>query len=61
MSVAHGEARLTVGATPEQMIDAADKAMYARKRERRGEARLGRGLTNGQPNADVDAPPNVRC
>jgi len=36
VSVAHGEARLTVGATPEQMIDAADKAMYARKKERRG-------------------------
>jgi len=47
VSVAHGAARLavggsaglvslTVGATPEQMIDAADKAMYARKKERRG-------------------------
>ena len=47
VSVPHGEARLAVGgsagqvplavgATPEQMIDAADKAMYARKRERRG-------------------------
>jgi len=36
MSVAHGEARLTVGATPEQMINAIDKVMYARKRERRG-------------------------
>jgi len=47
VSVAHGEARLAVGgsaglvplavgATPEQMIDAADKAMYARKKERRG-------------------------
>jgi PleD family two-component response regulator len=47
VSVAHGEARLavggsaglvplTVGATPEQMINAIDKAMYARKRERRG-------------------------
>ena len=45
--VPHGEARLAVGgsaglvplavgATPEQMIDTADKAMYARKRERRG-------------------------
>jgi diguanylate cyclase (GGDEF)-like protein len=47
VSVVHGEARLAVGgsagqvplvvgATPEQMIDAADKAMYARKKERRG-------------------------
>jgi len=47
VSVAHGEARLAVGgsaglvplavgATPEQMIDAADQAMYARKKERRG-------------------------
>jgi diguanylate cyclase (GGDEF)-like protein len=47
MSVAHGEARLSVGAsagwvallasaTPAQMIDAADKAMYVRKKERRG-------------------------
>ena len=47
VSVAHGEARLAVGASaglvplaagaaPEQMIDAADKAMYARKREKRG-------------------------
>ena len=47
VSVAHGEAQLAVGgsaglvplavgATPEQMIDAADKAMYARKKERRG-------------------------
>ena len=47
ISVAHGAARLAVGAsaglvplavgaTPEQMIDAADGAMYARKRERRG-------------------------
>ena len=47
ISVAHGAARLAVGAsaglvplavgaTPEQMIDAADKAMYARKKERRG-------------------------
>lgn len=47
VSVAHGAARLAVGgsaglvplavgATPEQMIDAADKAMYARKKERRG-------------------------
>ena len=47
VSVAHGEARLAVGgsagqvplvvgATPEQMIDAADKAMYTRKKERRG-------------------------
>jgi diguanylate cyclase (GGDEF)-like protein len=46
VSVVHGAARLAVGAsaglvplaagaTPEQMIDAADKAMYARKRERR--------------------------
>jgi GGDEF domain-containing protein len=46
VSVAHGEARLAVGgsaglvplavgATPEQMIDAADQAMYARKKERR--------------------------
>ena len=45
--IVHGEARLAVGAsaglvalsadaTPAQMIDAADKAMYARKRERRG-------------------------
>jgi diguanylate cyclase (GGDEF)-like protein len=52
VSVTHGEARLAVGgsaglvplavgATPEQMIDAADQAMYARKKERRGEARLG--------------------
>ena len=55
VSVAHGEARLAVGgsaglvplavgATPEQMIDAADQAMYARKNRpcmrgrRRGEA-----------------------
>ncbi len=47
VGVAHGVARLTVGAsagvaplsaaaTPEQMIDAADQAMYARKKERRG-------------------------
>ena len=47
VSVAHGAARLAVGAsaglvplavgaTPEQMIDAADRAMYARKKERRG-------------------------
>jgi diguanylate cyclase (GGDEF)-like protein len=47
VSVAHGEARLAVGAsagatalsayaTPAQIIDAADKDMYARKRERRG-------------------------
>ena len=47
VAVAHGEARLSVGAsaglvalaasaTPAQMIDAADKAMYARKNERRG-------------------------
>lgn len=46
VSVAHGAARLAVGgsaglvplavgATPEQMIDAADQAMYARKKERR--------------------------
>jgi len=45
--VGHGEARLAVGAsaggvplnasaTPAQMIDAADKAMYARKKVRRG-------------------------
>ena len=45
--VTHGEARLSVGAsagwvplsaaaTPAQMIDAADKAMYVRKMERRG-------------------------
>jgi PleD family two-component response regulator len=27
---------LVAGAAPEQMIDAADKAMYARKNERRG-------------------------
>jgi diguanylate cyclase (GGDEF)-like protein len=47
VAVSHGEAVLSVGAsagyapldsvaTPAQMIDAADKAMYARKRERRG-------------------------
>jgi diguanylate cyclase (GGDEF)-like protein len=47
VAVAHGEARLSVGAsaglvalaasaTPAQVIDAADKAMYARKNERRG-------------------------
>ena len=47
VSVAHDEARLSVGASagvvpltagaaPEQMIDAADKAMYVRKKERRG-------------------------
>jgi len=47
VSVAHGEAQLAVGAsaglvplvvgaTPDEMIDAADKAMYVRKRERRG-------------------------
>ncbi len=47
VAVTHGEARLSVGAsagwvplsaaaTPAQMIDAADKAMYARKKERRG-------------------------
>jgi diguanylate cyclase (GGDEF)-like protein len=47
VSVAHGEVRLAVGgsaglvplavgATPDEMIDAADKAMYARKKERRG-------------------------
>jgi diguanylate cyclase (GGDEF)-like protein len=46
VAVAHGEARLAVGAsagvaplligaTPAQTIDAADKAMYARKKERR--------------------------
>jgi diguanylate cyclase (GGDEF)-like protein len=46
VGIAHGEARLAVGAsagltpltadaTPEQMIDAADKAMYVRKKERR--------------------------
>jgi diguanylate cyclase (GGDEF)-like protein len=47
VAVTHGEARLSVGAsagwvplsaaaTPAQMIDAADKAMYARKKERQG-------------------------
>jgi len=47
VSVAHDEAQLSVGASagvvplaagaaPEQMIDAADKAMYVRKKERRG-------------------------
>ncbi len=47
VNVAHGEAWLAVGASaglvplaagaaPEQMIDAADQAMYARKREKRG-------------------------
>ena len=47
VSVAHGEMRLAVGAsagvtplavgkTPDEMIDAADQAMDARKRERRG-------------------------
>jgi diguanylate cyclase (GGDEF)-like protein len=47
VSVVHGAARLSVGAsagvaalaadaTPAQMIDRADRAMYARKRERRG-------------------------
>jgi diguanylate cyclase (GGDEF)-like protein len=47
IGVAHGAARLAVGAsaglvplavgaTPDEMIDAADKAMYVRKRERRG-------------------------
>ena len=47
VSVVHGAARLavgasaglvplSVGATPDEMIDAADKAMYARKKERRG-------------------------
>jgi diguanylate cyclase (GGDEF)-like protein len=47
VAIAHGEARLSVGAsagwvalaataTPAQMIDAADMAMYARKKERRG-------------------------
>jgi diguanylate cyclase (GGDEF)-like protein len=47
VGVAHGAARLAVGAsvglaplvvgaTPDEMIDAADKAMYVRKRERRG-------------------------
>jgi len=47
VGVVHGEVRLTVGAsvglaplvvgaTPEEMIDAADKAMYVRKKERRG-------------------------
>ena len=47
VSIAHGEARLAVGgsaglvplavgATPDEMIDAADKAMYVRKKERRG-------------------------
>jgi len=47
VSVAYGAARLAVGgsagfvplsaaATPAQMIDAADRAMYARKKERRG-------------------------
>jgi len=47
VSVTHGEARLAAGASaglaplapgaaPDQMIDAADKAMYARKKERRG-------------------------
>jgi diguanylate cyclase (GGDEF)-like protein len=47
VSVAHGAARLAVGgsaglvplavgATPDEMIDAADKAMYARKKDRRG-------------------------
>ena len=47
VNVAHGETRLAVGAsagfaplsaaaTPAQMIDAADQAMYARKKERRG-------------------------
>jgi diguanylate cyclase (GGDEF)-like protein len=46
VTVAHGEVRIAVGASvglaplvagaaPEQMIDAADKAMYARKNERR--------------------------
>lgn len=46
VTVAHGEARIAVGASvglvplvagaaPEQMIDAADKAMYARKNERK--------------------------
>ncbi len=47
VGLAHGEARLSVGAsagfvplaaatTPAQMLDAADRAMYARKRERSG-------------------------
>lgn len=47
-SVSHGDARLSVGAsagivplapdaTPAEISDAADKAMYARKRRRRGE------------------------
>jgi diguanylate cyclase (GGDEF)-like protein len=47
VSVTHGEARLAVGASaglaplapgvaPDRMIDAADKAMYARKKKRRG-------------------------
>jgi diguanylate cyclase (GGDEF)-like protein len=47
VGVAHGAARLAVGAsaglvplvvgaTPDEMIDAADKAMYVRKKERRG-------------------------
>ena len=47
VGIAQGEARLSVGASagmvalvagaaPEQMIDAADKAMYVRKKERRG-------------------------
>ncbi len=46
--VRHGDARLSVGAsagivplapdaTPAEIIDAADKAMYARKKQRRGE------------------------
>jgi len=47
VTVAHGDARLAVGAsagavplaagaTPAQVLDAADRAMYARKREKRG-------------------------
>ena len=51
ISVAHGAARLSVGAsagivplaadaTPAQMIDAADQAMYARKKERKKARRL---------------------
>jgi len=51
VSIAYGETRLAVGASagvaplvaaaaPEQIIDAADQAMYARKKERKGQSVL---------------------
>ena len=60
VAVAHGEATLSVGAsagcapldsaaTPAQMIDAVDKAMYARKKERRATPSPNNRRRSGSP------------